>query len=84
MGRTSLSERMKILDVVIGSNHFLIHPQTVGKNEGAPIIYIGVVSFSSPSKSYRDLQRCGLEFPGNVLLPIGSRLACDHADSKIV
>ena len=30
---------MKILDVVIGSNHFLIHPQTVGKKAGAPMIW---------------------------------------------
>lgn len=30
---------MKIFDVVIGSNHFLIHPQTVGKNAGAPMIW---------------------------------------------
>lgn len=30
---------MNILEVVIGSNHFLIHPQTVGKKEGAPMIY---------------------------------------------
>ena len=29
---------MKILDVVIGSNHFFIQPQTVGKNTGAPMI----------------------------------------------
>lgn len=49
VGRTSLSERMNILDVVIGSNHFLIHPQTVGKNEGAPMIYIGPVSIGPKS-----------------------------------
>lgn len=29
---------MKILDTVIGSNHLLIQPHTVGKNEGAPMI----------------------------------------------
>lgn len=39
VGRTSFSGMMNIFDVVIGSNHFLIQPQTVGKNEGAPIIY---------------------------------------------
>ena len=38
VGRTSLAERMNIFEVVIGSNHFLIQPQTVGKNEGAPMI----------------------------------------------
>lgn len=38
VGSTSAAERMKILDVVIGSNHFLIQPQTVGKKDGAPII----------------------------------------------
>lgn len=38
VGRTSFSGMMKIFEVVIGSNHFLIQPQTVGKNEGAPII----------------------------------------------
>jgi len=32
--------RMKILEVVIGSNHFLIQDQTVGKNAGAPIMNI--------------------------------------------
>jgi hypothetical protein len=30
---------MNIFDVVIGSNHFLIQPQTVGKKAGAPMIY---------------------------------------------
>ena len=30
---------MKIFEVVIGSNHFLIQAQTVGKKAGAPIIY---------------------------------------------
>ena len=37
VGFTSLAERMKILETVIGSNHRLTQPQTVGKNEGAPI-----------------------------------------------
>lgn len=35
--------RMNILEVVIGSNHFLIQPHTVGKNAGAPIIWEGLV-----------------------------------------
>ena len=39
VGRTSAAERMNILEVVMGSNHFLIQPQTVGKKDGAPIIY---------------------------------------------
>ncbi len=39
VGNTSWWPRMKILEVVMGSNHFLIQPQTVGKNEGAPMIY---------------------------------------------
>ena len=39
VGSTSLAERMNIFEVVIGSNHFLIQPQTVGKNEGAPMIW---------------------------------------------
>jgi hypothetical protein len=30
---------MKILETVIGSNHRLTQPQTVGKNPGAPTIY---------------------------------------------
>jgi len=30
---------MNIFEVVMGSNHFLIHPQTVGKKEGAPMIW---------------------------------------------
>lgn len=38
VGRTSWLERMKILEVVMGSNHFLIQPQTVGKKDGAPMI----------------------------------------------
>ena len=38
---------MKILEVVIGSNHFLIQPQTVGKNAGAPMIW-KEVSFPIP------------------------------------
>lgn len=36
---TSEEERINILEVVMGSNHFLIQPQTVGKKAGAPIIY---------------------------------------------
>ena len=39
VGFTSLGVRMKIFDVVPGSNHRLIQLQTVGKNEGAPMIY---------------------------------------------
>ena len=39
VGSTSLCDRMNILEVVIGSNHFLIQPHTVGKKEGAPIIW---------------------------------------------
>lgn len=39
VGSTSWAERMKIFEVVMGSNHFLIQPQTVGKNAGAPIIW---------------------------------------------
>jgi hypothetical protein len=38
VGRTSEEERMKILDVVTGSNQRLIQPQTVGKKAGAPMI----------------------------------------------
>lgn len=38
VGFTSEEERMKILDVVTGSNHRLIQLQTVGKKAGAPII----------------------------------------------
>lgn len=38
VGLTSAAERMKILETVTGSNHLLIHDQTVGKNAGAPII----------------------------------------------
>lgn len=41
VGSTSLAERMNIFEVVMGSNHFLIQPQTVGKNEGAPMIWSG-------------------------------------------
>ena len=38
VGSRSWCERMKILEVVIGSNHRFIQPQTVGKKAGAPII----------------------------------------------
>lgn len=38
VGKTSCWARMNILEVVMGSNHFLIQPQTTGKNEGAPTI----------------------------------------------
>jgi hypothetical protein len=38
VGFTSVAERMKILEVVTGSNQRLIQPQTVGKKAGAPII----------------------------------------------
>lgn len=34
----SWAERIKILETVIGSNHRLIQDQTVGKNDGAPMI----------------------------------------------
>lgn len=39
VGFTSEAERMKIFDVVPGSNQRLIQPQTVGKKLGAPMIY---------------------------------------------
>jgi hypothetical protein len=38
VGWTSAADRMKIFDVVTGSNQRLIQPQTVGKKPGAPII----------------------------------------------
>jgi hypothetical protein len=38
VGFTSVAERMKILEVVTGSNQRLIQHQTVGKKAGAPII----------------------------------------------
>jgi hypothetical protein len=34
----SEAERMNILETVMGSNHRLIQPQTVGKKAGAPMI----------------------------------------------
>lgn len=37
---TSAVDRMKILDVVAGSNHFVMNPQMVGKKAGAPMIYL--------------------------------------------
>jgi hypothetical protein len=37
---TSEADRIKILDVVAGSNHLVMKPQMVGKNAGAPMIYI--------------------------------------------
>lgn len=41
VGKTSCWARINILEVVMGSNHFLIQPQTTGKNEGAPMIFEG-------------------------------------------
>lgn len=41
VGKTSCWERINILEVVMGSNHFLIQPQTTGKKEGAPMILQG-------------------------------------------
>jgi hypothetical protein len=38
VGFTSAADRMKIFEVVPGSNQRLIQPQTVGKNAGAPMI----------------------------------------------
>ena len=38
VGNTSCWARINILEVVMGSNHFLTQPQTTGKNEGAPMI----------------------------------------------
>lgn len=38
VGFTSAADRMKILEVVTGSNQRLIQPQTVGKKLGAPMI----------------------------------------------
>jgi hypothetical protein len=42
VGIRSCWERMKILEVVMGSNQRLIQPQTVGKKTGAPIIYFPI------------------------------------------
>ena len=42
VGFTCSWERMKIFDVVIGSNHFLTQPHTVGKKDGAPMIWLNV------------------------------------------
>ena len=40
VGLTSDGERMKILEVVTGSNQRFIQPQTVGKKAGAPMIWV--------------------------------------------
>ena len=47
VGRRSEEERMKIFEVVIGSNQRFIQPQTVGKKAGAPIIFTPYISFCS-------------------------------------
>jgi hypothetical protein len=39
VGSRSWCDRMKILEVVMGSNQRFIQPQTVGKKAGAPIIW---------------------------------------------
>ena len=46
VGLTSAADRMKILEVVPGSNHRLIQPQTVGKKAGAPMILEDISSGS--------------------------------------
>lgn len=43
VGFTSAAERMKILEVVTGSNQRFIQLQTVGKKEGAPTICCALV-----------------------------------------
>lgn len=53
VGKTSWLDRMKILEVVMGSNHFLIQPQTVGKKDGAPMIYERLLS--ALSEGYQSL-----------------------------
>lgn len=56
VGIRSWWERMKILEVVMGSNQRLIQPQTVGKKAGAPIIYFSI-STSSTMKFKRGVER---------------------------
>jgi hypothetical protein len=67
VGRRSWWERMKIFEVVIGSNHRFIQPQTVGKKAGAPIICFQPLALVS--RSIRGMgrysQRFGPGFPGN-------------------
>lgn len=68
VGLTSDAERMKILDVVPGSNQRLIQLQTVGKKLGAPMIWRHVVSFSQHS-SIKCIQKCGPESLDNAPKP---------------
>lgn len=67
VGSRSWWERMKIFEVVIGSNQRFIQPQTVGKKAGAPIIYFH--SLALVSRNIRGMgrysQRFGPGFPGN-------------------
>ena len=74
---------MNILEVVIGSNHFLIQPQTVGKNEGAPMILVRQSAKTLSSILASDLRIFGPVSLGNVQLPVCSRPAYDFSDSRI-
>ena len=40
VGWTSFEDNTKILETVTGSNHRLIQLQTVGKKDGAPMIWV--------------------------------------------
>ena len=83
VGSTSLWERMKILEVVIGSNHFLIQPQTVGKKDGAPRIYVKINQLFQPmTTDVGHVQRCDPVSQGNELLLVCLRLAYDSSNSR--
>ncbi len=63
---------MKILEVVMGSNHFLIQPQTVGKKDGAPMIYTVSFDVYIPDGPPCYKGRLQIFYPvslGNVQLP---------------
>lgn len=53
---------MKILEVVMGSNHRFIQPQTVGKKTGAPMIWKVDVSHRALGRLEITLQRAAYKY----------------------
>ena len=69
----------------MGSNHFLIQPQTVGKKDGAPIIYTCIrlkLSDILLDRNERCLQKFDLAFLGNEQLPADWHPACEFSNSR--
>lgn len=90
MGFTSEAERMKILEVVFGSNQRLIQLQTVGKKEGAPIICVVLlvsltrrIGYCFSGGMYMFLRKFDPTSRDNELLPTHSHPAYGSSGSRI-